>query len=302
MSWLSGERIVVTGGAGFIGRALARAFRDGGAEVTVADLHAHPDLPSVPGDLTEPGAVERAVRPGTTGVVHTAARTSVLKSLQEPDLVYRTNVAMTAALLERCRALEVPRLIFTSTNAVVGAVDGELIDERSPLRPRTPYGASKAAAEMLLAGYANGYGLAATSLRLTNVYGPGMTAKDSLVPRLMRAAASGSPIEIYGDGEQVRDFVHLDDVVVAVRLAWVQRVVGPILVGAGHSVSVNTMVDLCEQASGRAITRTGSPSRPGEMRQVVVDIGRARALGYRPSVDLAEGLAGVWADFRPHES
>src|SRR5206468_11927937 len=105
-----------------------------------------------------------------------------------------------------------------STNAVTGAMRAPAIVESATLQPLTPYGATKAAAEMLMSAYTASYGVRCTSLRLTNVYGPGMQAKDSIVARLMRAIRLGGTFEIYGDGRQVRDYVHVSDVIAAIRL------------------------------------------------------------------------------------
>lgn len=294
MADLAGERIVVTGGAGFIGRHVVRALAAAGADVTVADRRASPDaVRTIVGDLREPGAAERAVAEGTTGIVHLAALTSVLESRQRPVEVYETNVAVTAALLERARGIGVDRFLLASTNAVTGDVGDRVIDEDVPPRPLTPYGATKAAGEMLLSGYA-GYGLATCSLRLTNVYGPGMDAKDSFIPRLMRAALTGATVDVYGDGSQRRDLVHVDDVCRGLSAAWRGRWTGPLVVGAGRSVSVLAIVEAVRAVTGRAVPTRHVPAKPGEMPAVVVEIDRARALGYEPQVPLEDGLATVW--------
>jgi UDP-glucose 4-epimerase len=297
---LAGERVLVTGGAGFVGRAVVRALLAGGAEVSVCDQTPYPsaDVESVTGDLRDPAVRDKAVPPGTTGIVHLAAVTSVLGSLRDPAGVHEVNVEATAGLLELARQREVPRFVMSSTNAVVGDVGAATIHEGLPPRPLTPYGATKAAAEMLLSGYAGGYGLACCALRLTNVYGPGMAHKDSLVPRLMRAARAGTTVQVYGDGTQVRDFVHVDDVVAGLLAAWRARYVGPLVIGAGRSVSVLDLIAAARRATGSPLPVEHVPAKRGEMPAVIVSIDRARALGYRPATDLDEGLAGVWADLR----
>src|SRR5208337_4712302 len=189
------SRVLVTGGAGFIGRRVVRALLAEGHEVTVADLRAFPDtaVRSVIGDLCGQDVPARAVRPGTDVIIHLAAITSVLASVQDPVSTHRLNVDVTARLLELARENEVETFLLASTNAVVGAgsAPGEIITERTVLRPLTPYGATKAAAEMLLGSYANCYGITGAALRFSNVYGPGMAEKDSFIPRLMRAARDG---------------------------------------------------------------------------------------------------------------
>ena len=299
-SGLAGARVLVTGGSGFIGTRVVAALIAAGAEPVVADLnpHADPDVPIVLGDLREEAVRRRAVTPGLDGIIHLAALTSVLKSIETPHDVYRTNVDMTAGLLELAREHQVPRLLFASTNAVTGDVGSAPIDESLPLRPLTPYGATKAAAEMLISAYTACYGVAGCALRFANVYGPGMHAKDSMIPRLMRAARDGGGVQVYGDGEQVRDFVHVDDVVQALFLAWRTGRTGPLVVGSGVSTSVNDLVDAVRAVTGAPLPVTNVAAKPGEMPAVVLNPERLRGLGHRASYDLKGGLATVWPDFQ----
>jgi UDP-glucose 4-epimerase len=295
-------RVVITGGAGFVGRAAVSAFARRGYPVTVVDRTLHPDpaVCGVVGELTDPEVIADAVgRAEVAGVVHLAAITSVLRSVQHPVATYRANVAVTQELLEICRQAGVDRFIMASTNAVVGDVGYATMDEATPLRPLTPYGATKAAAEMLLHGYAGAYGLTTSALRFTNIYGPGMQHKDSFVPRMMRAALSGGGVQIYGDGLQRRDFVHIDDAVAAVLAAWDRRFTGTAIVGSGASVTVLELLDAARRVTGCPLPAEHVAAKPGEMPAVIVDTGRAREqLGYRPSVSLVDGLATVWRDAR----
>lgn len=300
MPTLAGQRVLVTGGAGFIGRAVVRRLLEEGAEVTVADLNppAEPDVRAVVGDLRDPANQEAALDAGTFGVVHLAALTSVLKSVQAPWEVYRTNVEITSGLLERARAAGVERFVSASTNAVVGDVGRHRITEDLPLRPLTPYGATKAAAEMLMSAYDASYGIRACPLRLTNVFGPGMGHKDSMVPRLMRAALAGDTVEIYGDGEQVRDFVHVHDVTTAFLLALSEGFTGPVIIGGGRSYSVNELVALAREVTGCALATRNVDPKPGEMPAVIVDPARAHSLGWKPEVAFRDGLRTAWDYFR----
>jgi UDP-glucose 4-epimerase len=293
------QRVLVTGGSGFIGRHVVSALRQAGHEVLVADLDPFPDpaVATVVGDLRDARVLEAAVTPGTDAVVHLAAFTSVLGSVQRPAEVHRTNVEMTAALVEAARRMDVPAVVFASTNAVIGDVGQRTITEDLPTAPLTPYGGTKAAAEMLLSGYAGSYGLRAPVLRLTNVYGAGMGHKDSFVPRLMRAAASGGEVEIYGDGEQRRDLVSVDDVAHAVTLAVRGWPSGPVIIGGSRSYTVNEITDSARRATGRPIRARHVAAKPGEMPAVVVDISKARSLGFRPRTALLEGMRTVWDDF-----
>ncbi len=294
-------RVVITGGAGFVGRAVVAAFVGRGDPVTVVDRHAHPDpvVRSVDGEHPDPGVIADAMAGGdVAGVVHLAAITSVLRSVEHPAATYQANVAVTQDLLESCRHAGVGRFIMASTNAVVGDVGHATIDEAVPPRPLTPYGATKAAGEMLLCGYAGAYDMATCALRFTNIYGPGMGHKDSIVPRMMRAALAGRGVQIYGDGRQRRDFVHVDDVVAAVFAAWYRRFTGTAIIGSGRSVTMLELLDVVRTVTGCALPAEHVAAKPGEMPAVIVDISRARErLGYRPSVSLLDGLAAVWKDF-----
>jgi UDP-glucose 4-epimerase len=296
------QAVLVTGGSGFIGRAVVRSFREAGVPVTVADRvpFADPDSGTrvVVGELGDAATREEAMTPDIAGIVHLAALTSVLKSVELPAQTYADNVAVTHELLELARQRGVPRFVLASTNAVVGNVGTETITADLPLRPLTPYGATKAACEMLLSGYSGVYGMATCALRFTNVYGPGMSHKDSFVPRLMRAALAGTGVRIYGDGLQRRDLVHVDDVVHAIRLAWDSGYSGRAIVGAGHSVSVLEMVETVREVTGAPIPVEHVAAPAGEMPAVVVDVsGSAETIGYRPSVSLAEGMATAWKYF-----
>ncbi len=297
---LGGGRILVTGGSGFIGRHVVADLTAAGAHVRVVDLqpHADPAVDIVIGDLAEPEVIEASLQGGADAIVHLAAVTSVLRSVEHPELTHRTNVTATAALLEAARVAGVRALVFTSTNAVVGPMEDPAISESSRLRPLTPYGATKAAAEMLMSAYTEVYGLRCACLRLTNAYGPGMEAKDSIVARLMRAIRTGARFEIYGDGRQVRDYVHVSDIVAAMRLALASDSWrGPTVIGSGTSLSVLEVVDAVKKVSGASLSVRHGPAKPGEMPAVIVDTSRARAAGWSPRYDLAAGLVGVWQEW-----
>ena len=289
----------MTGGAGFIGRAVTARLLQAGHEVVCADLVERPcpDVEQVLGDLRDPDVASRAVSPTVDAVVHLAARTSVLESKNDPWGYYTSNVQMTALLLEACRRSGVGAFALASTNAVAGVVEKLPIDELSPLSPLTPYGATKAASEMLCSAYGASFGIAASYVRLTNVYGPGMTEKDSFVPRLMRAAAGGTGVEVYGDGSMLRDYVYIDDAADAFLLMIEKQHNGPVVIGSGHSIPVTELIDHARRATGVDIPVKYGDARPGEMPAVVVDIARARSLGFSPRVQMDEGMRQAWRTF-----
>jgi UDP-glucose 4-epimerase len=293
------ERVLVTGAAGFIGRAVVAGLRRRGVAVTAVDREPAESLwddgvTVVTGDLGEQEVCIAAFETRPTAVVHLAALTSV-RSVDAPMQTFAQNVTITQVLLELSRGSGVDRFVLASTNAVVGNVGTSTITVDLPLRPLTPYGATKAACEMLLSAYSGSYGMATAALRFTNVYGPGMSHKDSFVPRMMRAALKGEGVKIYGDGKQRRDLVYIDDVVAGVLLALDKGYDGRAIIGSGRSVSVLELVEAVRSVTGRPVPAEHIEAPAGEMPAVVVDI--TNDLGYEPTVSLEDGLARTWQYF-----
>ena len=275
-----------------------------GARVRVVDLQPHPDpeVDIVQGDICDPAILEQAFADGVDSVIHLAAVTSVLRSLEQPERTYRTNVEGTHRVLEAARAAGTGSLAFASTNAVTGPMDAPAITEAATLRPLTPYGATKAAGEMLMSAYTASYGVRCACLRLTNVYGLGMQAKDSIVARLMRAIRTGATFEIYGDGRQVRDYVNVSDVVQAMRLALLsEEWHGPVVIGTGKSLSVLEVVEQVRQTTGAELSVRHGPAKAGEMPAVIVDPSRATAAGWAPRWSFSDGIEAVWQEWSQAE-
>jgi UDP-glucose 4-epimerase len=293
-------RILVTGGSGFIGRQVVKRLRERGDDVSVLDLVPHPDpeVRCILGDVCDADVVAAALGGGTASVVHLAALTSVLQSVKNPDGVFRTNVIGTETVLEACRALEVPSFVLSSTNAVVGDIGVGVINEKTDLHPLTPYGATKAAGEMIMSAYAASYGIHAVALRFTNVYGTGMQTKDSIVARMMKAALNGGSLPIYGSGAQARDYLFVADAVSAIELAIRMGRADVLTIGSGHSISMNELHGRACEATGVDIPVEHVPAQAGEMPAVIVDTTKARACGFEIKYNLADGLAATWKDFQ----
>ncbi|MDA8277818.1 MAG: NAD-dependent epimerase/dehydratase family protein [Actinomycetota bacterium] len=308
------KHVLITGGSGFIGSAIATHLVNRGYRVSNLDLVAK-DMAGVEfikGDIRDREMLEEIFPKQVDGVIHMAAITSVLQSKKDPAAVFTTNLEATSYLLELCRTRGVNTFHLASSNAVFGSIlptsrietaeSDTTFNEELSLYPLTPYGATKAAAEMLGAAYCESYGIKFGALRLTNVYGTNMGGKDSIVPRIMRSILNGSTIEVYGDGLQWRDYVYIDDVVNAFTLALEDEWTGPTIIGSGTSYSVLDLISAVEKATGANVHVRHGESKGGEMRGVRVDISLARSKGFEPKFTIEMGLASVYRDFLEHEA
>ncbi|MCC6050604.1 MAG: SDR family NAD(P)-dependent oxidoreductase [Thermofilum sp.] len=294
-------RVLVTGGAGFIGsRLVARLAREGEEVVVLDDFSRGSEanlkglegtVRVVRGDVRDPRSVGEAAR-GAEGVVHLAALIDVAESVEKPDLYFDVNVRGTLNVLETARSAEV--FVFASSAAVYGDPVRLPIAEDHPLRPLSPYGATKVAGEALVHAYAAARGFRPVILRLFNVYGPKQSrAYAGVVTEFVKRVLRGEPPLIYGDGTQSRDFVFVDDVVeYFVRALRTEEVRGIYNVGSGKAVSVLELAELVAKVLGRPeLKPVHAPPRPGDIKHSVADISRAvRDFGYRPRVALEEGL------------
>ncbi len=295
-------RVVVTGGAGFVGSHVVEALLARGDEVHVLDNlatgrseHVPPEATLHEGDIrTDSARVFAAVEP--EACFHLAAQADVRVSVDRPDFDADVNVLGTIRVLEAARA-HGTKLVFSSTGgAIYGEVDGPA-DEESPRRPLAPYGTAKLAAEEYLATYNRLYGTSHVVVRYANVYGPRQEAnlEGGVVSIFMRRLAGGEMPTIYGDGTQTRDFVYVKDTAAA-TVAALGAEGGVFNVGTGVEISVNDLYDAVRQVAGSEVAAENAPPRPGELGRSVLDVGRAaRELGWRPEHTLAQGLAETWA-------
>jgi nucleoside-diphosphate-sugar epimerase len=297
---------LVTGAAGFIGSHLARDLLEDGYDVRgfdnlstgdrsrVTPLEDHDRFDFVEGDLREEAAVEAVVE-GVDEVYHQAAVPSVPRSVENPKLTTTANCVGTTNLLVAARDADVDAVVVASSSSVYGS-GGELPKrEDQPPNPESPYALSKFWTERLAVQFSELYGLDTVALRYFNVFGPGQDPDGdyaAVVPKFVSLMLDGERPTIYGDGEQSRDFTYVDNVVQANRRAAASDCSGAVLnVGCGSNVTVNELVDHCNEILGTDIEAVHDDPRPGDVRHSHADVSKARErIGYEPNVDFREGL------------
>lgn len=293
----------MTGGAGFIGSALARALMERGTAVRVLDnllTGLQENIPAgaelIRGDLRDIDAVRRACR-AVEVVFHQAAIRSVPRSVDDPLLTEGCNVLGTLNLLVAAEECRVRRVVYASSSSVYGDADGAVNREDMPPNPLSPYAVSKLAAEQYCQLWTRLKGLSTVSLRYFNVFGPGQHPESkyaAVFPAFISALAEGRSPEVHWDGEQSRDFCFIDDVVRANLLAADAdgRINGKVInVGEGRPKTVNEVLCSVSEAIGRWIDPVSAPKRPGDVRRTHADIGRAQELiGWEPQADWNEAV------------
>jgi UDP-glucose 4-epimerase len=302
---MAGVKVLVTGGAGFIGSSLVRALLDRGDDVRVLDNFSTgnranladlaEDVEVVEGELRSYERVHAATR-GVELVFHQGALPSVPRSVQDPLTTGAVNVEGTLNVLLAARDEGVRRVVCASSSSIYGN-SGELprVETQSP-DPISPYAVSKLAAERYCVSFSRVYPLETVALRYFNVFGPNQDPTSqyaAVVPRFITAAADQRPVPIYGDGEQRRDFTFVANVVEAnLRAAEAERVSGAVInVATGRAVSINELADVIGATLGVAVEREHHPERPGDVRDSWADVARARELlGYEARVSLEDGL------------
>jgi UDP-glucose 4-epimerase len=318
-------KLLVTGGAGYIGSIVAAQLLAAGHEVTVLDDlsrgHAAavaPDARLLRVDLRERDAVHEALRGGFDAALHFAALALVSESVAHPERYWHTNVGGTRNLLDAMRAQDVGRLVFSSTCAVYGQPDRVPIAEDAVLRPASPYGTSKLAVDTMIAEECYAHGLAAVSLRYFNVAGAsGALGEDHepethLIPNVLRAASGAAPaVELYGtdyptpDGTAIRDYVHIEDLAAAHVLALDAPEAGEHRIynlGNGRGFSVREVIVAAAEVTGCEIPVHEAPRRPGDPARLVAASQRIRdELGWLPRrAELRDMVGDAWAWARAH--
>jgi UDP-glucose 4-epimerase len=300
------RKVLITGGAGFIGVHLAdHLTRSGDYSVTVIDneslgSRANLDLERVrfvSGDLRDRDRL-RAALEGQEAVVHLAADTRVMDSIENPAHNFDNNVVGTFNLLELSRELGIGRLVAASTGgAIVGDVPPP-VHERMAAQPTSPYGASKLMLEGYLSAYSAAFGLRGCALRFSNIYGPRSFHKGSVVAHFYKRILAGEPLIVYGDGSQARDFLYVGDLVEGIRSAIDGDAVGAYQLGSGVPTTVNELLDVMRGVTGRQFDVVYEEFRAGEVVKTWCDIEKARVgLGFHPVTPLEEGLRRTWEWF-----
>jgi UDP-glucose 4-epimerase len=317
-------KLLVTGGAGYIGSVVAQQLLGEGHHVTVLDNLERGHRAAVPpgaelvvADLLDREAVNAALSDGFDGALHFAALALVSESVSHPERYYRTNVGGTLNLLEAMVAAGIPRLVFSSTCAVYGEPDEVPIAETAVPRPVTAYGASKLAVDLMIRDFCGAHSLGAVSLRYFNVAGAsGELGEDHdpethLIPNILRAALGSAPaVQIFGtdyptrDGTAVRDYIHIEDLATAHLLALQAAREGRHEVfnlGNGNGFSVREVVESARTVTGTEIPAREAARRPGDPPMLVAASDRIRReLGWQPRKSLEDMIADAWAFAQAH--
>ncbi|WP_053737706.1 dTDP-glucose 4,6-dehydratase [Nocardia sp. NRRL S-836] len=311
-------KLLVTGAAGFIGSHYVRTLLDGGyagyedAHVTVLDKltyagnranlpETHPRLSFVQGDICDLELLLELL-PGHDAVVHFAAESHVDRSLTAAADFVLTNVLGTQTVLEACRRTGVSRVVHVSTDEVYGSIDEGAWTEDWPLRPNSPYAASKASSDLIARAYWRTHGLDVSITRCSNNYGP-YQHPEKLIPLFITNLFNGVPVPLYGDGSNVREWLHVSDHCRAIQLVLTSGRAGEVYnVGGGNERTnlqiTQALLDLC--SAGPALVKRVA-DRLGHDQRYALDDTKIRAeLGYEPLVPFEQGLADTVAWYRDH--
>lgn len=312
------SRVLVTGGAGYIGAHVCDLLSANGYQVRLFDDFsnglkrrvANRFTDVIEGDVTDRAALVEALD-GVTAVIHLAAKKAVGESVANPLKYYSNNVGGTLNLLAAMSVRNVKRIVFSSSAAVYSPNDKPAIEESDPTVPLSPYGATKLLSEQVISNVAKAEGISAISLRYFNVVGSariefGDNSKDNLVPRVFAAYKAGERPEIYGsdyptrDGTCIRDYIHVGDLAEA-HLASLKKVERDLVdevfnVGSGSGYSVKEMIDQLSKSMGVDLNPNYSPRRAGDSPQLIASIAKIeRSLGWRPKATLEEMIDSAWA-------
>lgn len=298
------SKIIVTGGAGFVGSHLAEELARRGYEVitfddlssgkmeNIRELIKAEKVQFIQGSITNLPLLQRAFE-GVDYVYHQAAIPSVPRSIDNPQASHEANITGTLNVLIAARDNGVKKVIYASSSSVYGDTPTLPKREDMPLYPQSPYAATKLAGEYYCQVFQKVYGLPTACLRYFNVYGPGQEPNSqyaAVIPRFIQRVLEGKPPIIFGDGEQSRDFTFVKDVVEANILAAESNTTGVFNIGKGKRVSINELARLIINIAGKNLEPIYQELRPGDIRHSLADISKARNFGYNPKWSLEQGL------------
>jgi len=293
------KKVIITGGAGFIGSNLAQALAGDREVVVIDDLSSGKkenlrdiDAKLIEGSITDLGLLRMAFD-GADCIFHLGAIASVQRSVEDPLLVNEVNLNGTLSVLAAARDAGVQRVVFASTAAVYGTSPELPKREDMVPDPRSPYAVAKLGGEHYAYVFQELYGLEAVALRFFNVFGPRQDPSSEysgVISRFISAVLKGERPVIYGDGEQTRDFVFVNDVVRACMLASKGRATGVFNVARGESTSLNQLLEMLGKITGREVLPRYAQARAGDIRHSLADISKAKAIGYSPEYAVEEGL------------
>jgi UDP-glucose 4-epimerase len=297
---LKNKKVLVTGGAGFIGSNIVGYLIENGNSVTVLDnfmsgyqsnLDPFPSVRIIEGDVRDKVVVEKAIK-GAEIVFHLAASVGNKRSIDFPIIDAEINVLGTLQVLEAARKVGVKKIVTSSSAGIFGELKTLPIKENHPVEPDSPYGCTKLCEEKLCLVYAKLYSIEAVCLRYFNVYGPNQRydAYGNVIPIFVFRMLRNEPLIIYGDGEQTRDFVHVDDIVQAnIKAADSIGVNGAFNIASGKSITINNLVEVISKGNKTKVEY--EPERHGDVRDSLADLSLAqRKINYNPTVNLEKGI------------
>lgn len=294
-----GLRVLITGGAGFVGSHIAEAWQND-AEILILD-----NLRSgyreniqgfkvrfVQGDITDPGLVDSLCQ-GIDLIYHEAALVSVVESIQKPVLTEQINIIGLLNLLESAKKHRVPRVVFASSAAVYGNNESPIQHEDLLPHPMSPYAVSKVGGEHYMALYSLLHGVSTVCLRNFNIFGPRQDPHSpyaSVIPIFIGKALKNEDLVIYGDGCQTRDFIYVKDVAAANVFLGLNRYEGVLNIATGYSISITQLAETIIEMTGSTGQIRYATERPGEVRHSVADVNRATQAGFKTQWDLRNAL------------
>jgi UDP-glucose 4-epimerase len=306
------RKAVVTGGAGFIGSHLAGELAKCGYQVIILDdlstgkrgniepILTQGNVQFIEGSITDLSLVNKLFQ-NVDFIFHLAAMPSVPRSIENPLVSHNVNITGTLNVLMAARDNKVGKVVYASSSATYGDTPTLPKREDMPSNPQSPYAVTKLAGEYYCRVFQEVYGLPTACLRYFNVYGPRQDPNSSyaaVIPRFIQRALKGDALEIFGDGEQTRDFTFVKDVVEANILAAESDAAGVFNIGTGKRVSINELARLLTKLTGKDIKPIHREPRTGDIKHSLADISRAKQFGYNPKYNLEKGLREAIGSFK----